>query len=122
MAVRYIYQIDIPHSTVDYKEYFETTPEVSPRLPQSISGFIMQIHFPQPSVNGMLVLTQAMVLPSSPDMQSVVLDLDAFRAGDLVTHEEIWPTLDKLRKIKNDFFEASITDKTRALFGAQTEG
>jgi uncharacterized protein (TIGR04255 family) len=52
VAVRYINQIDIPLQQLDYKEYFRTTPEVSPDLPQGLSGFFMQLQFPQADFDG----------------------------------------------------------------------
>ena len=121
LAVRYINQIDIPFAVLDYKDYFYTTPEVSPKLSQTISAFFMQIHFPQPSIDGMLILTQAVVPPPGPNMNSVILDLDVFKVGDFTAIDEIWVTLNKLRGIKNEFFEGSITDKTRELFGTRSE-
>jgi uncharacterized protein (TIGR04255 family) len=67
VAVRYINQIDIPLAGVDYKDYFRTTPEVSPDLPQALSGFFMQLHFPQVDFGGMLTLTQTSVPPPEPE-------------------------------------------------------
>jgi uncharacterized protein (TIGR04255 family) len=122
VAVRYINQIDIPHLRIDYKEYFRTAPEVSPALPQAMSGLFMQLLFPQPAYDGMLVLTQTVVPPPRPDMQSVILDLDAFRDEPALTSDDqIWDLLETLRNTKNTFFEGSITDKTRELFGATKE-
>lgn len=66
VAVRYINQVNIPRPAIDYKEYFRTTPEVSPDLPQGISGFFMQLQFPQPDFQGMLILTQTAVHPRDP--------------------------------------------------------
>ena len=121
LAVRYINQIDIPFAALDYKDYFYTTPEVSPKLSQAISGFFMQLHFPQAAIGGMLILTQAVVPPPGPNMHSVILDLNVFKEADFTVTNEIWLTLDILRGIKNEFFEGSITDKTRELFGTRSE-
>jgi uncharacterized protein (TIGR04255 family) len=122
VAVRYINQIDIPIRQIDYKDYFRTTPEVSSALPQGLSGFFMQLHFPQPDFEGILILTQTAVPPPSPDTNSVILDLDVFRQQmDITSDEEVWNLLEILRERKNEFFEASITDRTRALFGERKE-
>jgi uncharacterized protein (TIGR04255 family) len=122
VAVRYINQIDIPFALIDYKDYFRTTPEVSPALPQSLGGFFMQLQFPQPDFRGFLVLTQTAISPPRPDMNSVILDLDAFRVDpESTSDDQIWTLLEELRKAKNIFFEGSITDKTRDLFGARKE-
>jgi uncharacterized protein (TIGR04255 family) len=118
VAVRYVNQIDIPLPHVEYKDYFRTAPEVSPDLPQGLSSFFMQLQFPQPDFDGMLILTQLAIPPPRPDTSSVVLDLDVFRQSqEPVSEDALWPLLETLRDRKNDFFEGCITDKTRELFG-----
>ena len=122
VAVRYINQVDIPSTSVDYKDYFRTTPEVSPDLPQGLSGFFMELHLPQIDFGGMLVLRQASVPPPTPNLTSVILDLDVFREStEAISEDEVWELLEKLRKRKNDFFEGSITDRARELFGKRRE-
>ncbi len=121
VAVRYVNQIDIPLAVLDYKDYFRTSPEVSPDLPQAISGFFMQIQFPQSDFGGVLILTQAAVPPPSSDTNSVILDLDVFKEGIAASDDEAWSLLETLRIRKNEFFEGCITDKARALFGSRRE-
>jgi uncharacterized protein (TIGR04255 family) len=118
VAVRYINQIDIPLDQLDYKDYFLTTPEVSPLLPQELSGFFMQLQLPQMDFGGLLVLTQSSVIPSVPGVSSVILDLDVFKEDPgFSSDDEVWAMLEVLRDRKNVFFEGCLTDKTRALFG-----
>jgi uncharacterized protein (TIGR04255 family) len=124
VAVRYINQIDMPFredGLLDYKDYFRTTPEISPELPQSLSGFVMQLNFPQVDFGGMLTLTQATVLSGGPNVGSVILDLDVFKETKIMTSDEAWDLLDRLRDRKNEFFEGCITQKARELFGARKE-
>jgi uncharacterized protein (TIGR04255 family) len=121
VAVRYINQIDIPFSTIDYKDYFRTTPEVSPELPQALSGFFMQLQFPQTDFGGLLILTQTAVPPLTPATGSVILDLDVFKETEMVSDEDVWGLLETLRNRKNEFFEGCITERTRALFGRREE-
>ena len=122
VAVRYVNQIDIPIASIDYKDYFRTTPEVSPALPQGLSGFFMQLQFPQPEFGGLLILTQAAVPPPSESMNSVILDIDVFKEGaEMVSDDDVWGLLEILRGRKNDFFEGCLTDKARALFGQRRE-
>ena len=118
VAVRYINQIDIPVPSLDYKDYFLTTPEISPALPQVLSGFFMQLQLPQPDFNGMLILNQTAATPPVPNTNSVILDLDVFKeAPEFASDEQVWEMLEVLRERKNKYFEGCITDKTRALFG-----
>lgn len=121
VAVRYINQVDIPLNS-DYKDYFRTSPEVSPDLQQALSGFFMQLQFPQADFGGTLILNQTTVPPLSPDTHSVVLDLDVFKEpAGMQSDDEVWALLEALRNRKNEFFEGCITDKTRELFGLRKE-
>lgn len=121
VAVRYINQIDIPLAVIEYKDYFRTIPEVSPDLPQALSGFFMQLQFPQIDFGGHLILTQLAVPPPSADTNSVILDLDVIKEGGAASDDEVWELLETLRNRKNEFFEGCITDKARALFGQRRE-
>lgn len=122
IAVRFINQIDIPSARVDYKDYFRTTPEVSSALPQGLSGFFMELHFPQPEFSGMLVLRQAAVAPVAPDTTSVILDLDVFKEiSGTIDETEIWTLLEELRALKNQYFEGSLTEEAKKLFGKRKE-
>ena len=122
IAVRYVNQIDIPIANIDYKDYFRTTPEVSPDLPQGLSGFFMQLQFPQPDFGGMLILNQTAIAPATPDSHSVILDLDVFKQESAdISDADVWNLLEILRQRKNDFFEGCITDRTRQLFGRKEE-
>lgn len=117
LAVRYINRIDIPADTVDMKEYFLTSPEVSPRLPQQMAGFFMQIRLPQEDIAAMLVLNQTIVPPRQPESTSIVLDLDLFRDLDVPQDDDaMWSYFEVLHARKNEVFEACITDRTRELF------
>lgn len=122
VAVRYVNRIDIPAQTFDFKDYFRTAPEVSSALSQDLSDFFMRLQFPQPDFGGLLTLTQAVAPVSHTEMNSVILDLDVFKAGAAMTSDdEAWELLETLRSRKNEYFEGSITDKTRALFGWRKE-
>ena len=115
-AVRFINRLDLPGPILDFKEYLRTVPEVSPDLPQGLSGFFMQLQIPQEDLNCMLIINEAFTQPTSPEVVSVILDIDLFREHIWQSNDEdIWRFLEKLRDRKNLAFEASITDKTRRL-------
>jgi uncharacterized protein (TIGR04255 family) len=117
LAVRYINRLDLPLPLSDFKDYLQTVPEVSPALfPKGLSGYFMQIQVPQEDPGGMLVLNEAIVPSSSPDIVSVLLDIELSQMGNLRNNEvEIWNCLEKLRTQKNHVFESCITDRTREL-------
>ena len=117
LAVRYINRIDIPAVSVDMKEYFLTSPEVSSKLPQQMAGFFMQVRLPQEDIAAMLILNETIIPPHQPESTSIVLDLDLFRDQDVPQDDDaIWSYFEVLHTRKNEVFEACITDRTRELF------
>ena len=117
LALKYVNRFDIPEPVNDLKSFLRTVPEVSPDLPQpKVGGLFMQLQIPQPDIEGMLVLTEAMVPPPQVGVVSVVLDIEVSRQNNLPqTDTEIWSYFEKLRERKNQVFEASITDAAREL-------
>ena len=117
LAVRYINRIDVPEESVDLKEYFRTSPEISPDLPQHVEQFFMQLKLPQPSISGSALVNQTIVPPPREGLTSVILDVDLFRDAKIPQQEEgIWTFFEELHRVKNEIFEACITDRTRRLF------
>ena len=116
-AVRYINQINIPiKGLTDLKDYLRTVPEVSPNLPQQgLQTFFMQLQIPQQDLDCMLIINETLTQPTTPEVVTVIFDLDLFRQKIWDRDEDIWSFLEKLRHRKNEVFEASITDKTREL-------
>lgn len=117
LAVRYINRIDIPQPGVDLKQFFRTSPEVSPELPQQLSGFFMQLRIAQDDLPGHLLLNQTIVPPPNPSTVSVVLDIDLFGDQGIPEDEpKVWDYFERLHERKNEVFEACITDQARELF------
>ena len=117
LAVRYVNRIDIPFSSVDLKEFFRTSPEISPDLPQELSSYFMQLCLPQLDLNGQVLINQTIIPPPSEGVVSVVLDIDLYSDRNVPDSEEsVWEFFEKLHVRKNEIFEACITDKTRRLF------
>lgn len=116
VALRYINRIDIPDSPAELKDYFRTSPEVASELPQSMSGFFMQLVLPLEDVRASVNIVQTIVEPPRPGVVSVVLDLDFFRTAELPeSDEDLWKLFEELRSKKNFVFEACITEKTKEL-------
>jgi uncharacterized protein (TIGR04255 family) len=117
VAVRYINQINIPHASIEWKDYFRTGPEISPNLEQRVEACFVQIQIPQDDLKAKLSITQTLVPPSTPETVSVLLDIDLFRTEALPsTEEDMWTLLGKFRTRKNQAFEACLTKETRKLF------
>lgn len=117
LALKYVNRFDIPEPVNDLKSFLKTVPEVSSDLPQAkVGGLFMQLQIPQPDIEGMLVLTEAMVPPPQVGIVSIVLDIEVSKQNNLPqTDTEIWSYFEKLRERKNQVFEASITDAAREL-------
>lgn len=119
IAARYINRLDLPGDSVDLKEYFRTSPEIGPELPQQLEGYFMQLRFPYPNVSGHCLINQTIVPPARENVVSVVLDIDLFRSQELMQQEDdIWKCFESLHEGKNAIFEACITDSTRRLFSS----
>lgn len=116
VAVRYINRLELPIPIADFRDYLRTVPEVSPALPQGLSGFLIQIKIPQVDLpGGMLILNEGL-LESTSTTAAILLDIDLsltsrFDPGG----EELWDALGALHDRKNFVFESSVTDRTKEL-------
>jgi uncharacterized protein (TIGR04255 family) len=115
VAVRYVNRIDIPLPLNDFKDFLRTVPEVSPDLPQGLSGYFMQLQIPQPDIEAMAVINQAIMPPQVPDCVSVIIDIDIFQEHVMFSDDTFWESLELLHTKLDVVFEACITDKTREL-------
>jgi uncharacterized protein (TIGR04255 family) len=116
LAVRYINRFDLPGPNIELKDFFRTTPEISPDLPQVLSSFFFRVVIPQDDLKGHLLISQTVVPPIRPDVFSVVLDIDLFRDAEVPFREDgIWHFFEQLHDRKNHVFEACITDRAREL-------
>ena len=117
VAVRYVNRIDIPVPFNDFEQYLRTVPVVSPDLPQGLSGYFMRVVMPLEDLFGSAIITETLVEPASPNVVSIVLDIDVFRTYELPsTENKIWALIEQLRDAKNKVFEGCITDEARKLF------
>jgi uncharacterized protein (TIGR04255 family) len=118
IALRYVNRLDIPLPVLDFSTYLRTAPQLSPDLPQGLSGYFMQLQLPMPNFQGACIINQTIIEPATkPSTVSVVLDIDVFRASGVAVDESgLWEQLEQLRQEKNRVFEACITDQARSLF------
>ena len=118
IALRYVNRLDIPLPVQDFSTYLRTAPQLSPDLPQGLSGYFMQLQLPMPDLQGACVINQTIIEPpAKPNTVAVVLDIDVFRTSGVATDEtQLWEQLEQLRHEKNRVFESCITDEARRLF------
>jgi uncharacterized protein (TIGR04255 family) len=119
VALRYINKFDIPlfpHPLRDFNEYLTAAPIVPEDLPQGVSSFLTRVVIHDPSIDAAAIITQALEQVIDPKFLPIILDIDAFRQKEVLSEEEAWLTLEKLRHLKNRIFFASITEKAKELF------
>ena len=116
VGLRYVNQLDLPLPIRDFRDFVRTYPEISSDLPQQLAGFFLQVQIPQDDLGAMLILNEAMVPPSGPNVASLVLDIDVFKQGfKPQSDDDVWNIMDALRLRKNLIFEGCITNNTREL-------
>lgn len=117
VGVRYINRLDIPQASADYRDYLNTGPKIAPGLPQHLPGYFMQAMLPFEALGSMALVTETILQPANPTTTSIILDIDIFREGlASEVDDALWEFIEKLRDLKNEIFEACITDKARELF------
>jgi uncharacterized protein (TIGR04255 family) len=115
LAVRYINKLDLPLPIRDFRDYLRTYPEVSSDMPIGLEGYLMQLQMPCPEQQALVTLSQTLLPLSTPDFISIQLDIEVTSSQIVSEDEDSWAILEKLRTIKNEMFEACITNRTREL-------
>lgn len=118
MALRYINLIELPFGIESFKEYFSTVPEISPDLPQVLQEFFFRLVIPYNEIKGTAIITQTIDSSKLNDkFIPYIFDIDVFKNVDLLTDDKnITTYFEELRKIKNDIFIKSLTEKAKSLF------
>lgn len=121
VAVRFLNRFEFPVSVMELKDYFRTYPEISTGAPDNATAFFMRLEIPQKDIQSTAILMQSSI-PTQAGTVAIMLDIELFKQVD--SPQEIidpWAQLELLRVRKNEYFETSITERTRAIFGERTE-
>jgi uncharacterized protein (TIGR04255 family) len=120
IAVRYINRIDLPSPVSgSLQEYLRVYPQIPDGFSRRMGGFVMRLEMPQTDIRGCtLILNQGRVEAPSPNVLSILLDLDVIQVVDIpaTVTDELWSALEVLHARENTIFEQCITPQTRALF------
>jgi uncharacterized protein (TIGR04255 family) len=119
VALRYINKFDIPlipQSNIKLNEYLTAAPIVPKGIPQGVSSFLSRVVIHDPETDADAIITQAFEQIVDPKFLPIILDIDVFKQKELISEEEAWQTLEKLRHFKNNIFFKSITEKAKELF------
>ena len=121
ISTRFINRLDIPArlEKVSLKDYCK----IGVALPQALTtqateNFLVQYSALDQKKEFLQNISLALATPPPViDHVSVVLDLDVVTATKIpAKDQDLWPILERLRIVKNELFEACITEKARELF------
>lgn len=116
VAVRYINELRLPLPLTDFNEYLVSPPDVPDGLPQGLSSFLTRLVIPNPEINAVAIVTQALD-GASAQFATIILDIDVFQDTEVdIGSNTYWQTLKDLRDYKNNIFFKSITEKAKELY------
>lgn len=121
VATRFINKIVIPEREFELEDYFNLRPTFPRQVNDVITGVFMQLRQPVPMVPNALAtinfssVNENVGTPAADT--SFLLDFDVAVEGAWDTSGgEVWDILAEFRRVKNLYFESSITDACRRLF------
>jgi len=116
LATRYINRMDIPLPINNFRQYLTAPPIIPKSLPQRVSRYLTRVTIVDPD-DIMANIIQALERSSKPGHVAIILDIDVYKQMEAGFPEnQIWPTFEKLRNLKNRIFFDSITEETAKLF------
>lgn len=112
IAVRYINQLEIPSSSTHLEEYLTAPPKAPRRPSQEVTAFFSRVVIQDKATGAMAFLIQARDPSLSASSDVLILDIDAFKSAEGVrlSDEDVEPTLDQLRQMKNFLFFESVEE------------
>ena len=113
IGLRVVNRLPIPFG-IDLEQYVTCYPKINSSLPQKWSASVMRVEVPIPPTDYVVGLVQQLTSPSATEQcYDVTLDIDVYCESTGFTEEDIWHRLSEMRKLKNRFFESSITERVR---------
>jgi len=119
VALRYLNRIALPLPLHDLREYCLLFPDLPPALPQGISEFFLRVTLPilETPCFSTVTLTFEPALPGATVLNLIFDNEAAYIPGSLnVDTKALRARLAELRDLKNRVFDASLTEKAKALF------
>ncbi|MGO8693288.1 MAG: TIGR04255 family protein [Rectinemataceae bacterium] len=118
IATRYINNLRLPLRPGDsFQLYINKLVDVPAGVPQSVDAFMQQFQLSDPSTGARIVLTLALNGLEADGRAPVILDIDAFVLTAISPVDAvIWEALNSLRKLKNDCFFGTLTEKATGLY------
>jgi uncharacterized protein (TIGR04255 family) len=114
-AVRVINRIPIPAHEFNIDSYLNIYPKLPEAIPTLADVVFMQLQLPMTHVDASAkaVLNLATGQSGPDGSTSLILDIDLAVERTIALQDELWSLLDHLGSVKDDIFEACITDVLR---------
>ena len=114
ISTQYINRVDIPIKN-DLEEYFTTSPKLPKTLPQVLNLFFTKLLVEERDLQ--VNITQTTIPSPEPEHVGIILDIEVFKEDENGLDEtKIWPTLCRMRELKNRVFFKLIKGKTARMF------
>jgi uncharacterized protein (TIGR04255 family) len=118
LGVRYINRIDVPINGpfIRYEDYLTINLSL-PCIWDGINNYGWRLERSYPELNSIAIVQSAIIAPEIPNHAAFLLDIDVICKQDIPTKvEDVFLLLGKMRDLKNNIFELSITDTARKSF------
>jgi len=117
IAVRFINRIALPGTATELDDFLTAVPRIPGELPQLMAGFFSRVVVPLSMPNTNAAIVQAMGLPPAAPVNTILLDVDVFRAEELDPAPSfLRPLFDEFRAFKNHAFFGSLTEQAVRAF------
>jgi uncharacterized protein (TIGR04255 family) len=115
VAVRYINRLRLP-GPAELSQYLEAPPVLPPPIPQAVREFLTRVVVDDGN-DASAILIQALEASLDPSTVPLLLDIDAFREVSLPPDDpSVAGIFEQLRRLKNDIFFASVTERTVEMY------
>lgn len=118
VATRFINNLRLPlEHGESFQTYLQKFADVPDEAPQALTSFFQRFQLVDLSSSASINLTLALESTPPGGPAPVILDIDAFAFKDLdPKDEELWNILERLRKLKNQCFFGSLTERAMELY------
>jgi uncharacterized protein (TIGR04255 family) len=114
-GVRYINKLYMPLGE-DSEQYIKIFPHLPVEIPNMIKECFMRLTLPINEPQGQLIHQQILIPPDKPNFSALLLDNDFRFSALTLTVEEVWDQLEKVRTVKDYYFDVFTTDKMQETF------
>lgn len=117
LGLRYINRIEIPENLADLRDLCLLFPDVPMGVPQAWSEFFQRFATIREDGSPSIV-TLAIDIPTPPNQPAIILDIDVVchLQNSEVAVNAIWPHFERMRVLKNEIFDASLTSRAKDMF------